>query len=124
MTATGLAAALRSCATGTYAAEAGAVLLIDHGVFLHRADFTDRFVWQGTSDTGGTRLAQVDWTAAARALGAGELPCSAGERRILLLAASLAAGIPVDLGDAVTGLDSCNIDRLLTAIRLANGRRQ
>ena len=60
----------------------------------------------GTSITGGTRLAQIDWIAAVQALIAGGLPCSGGDRRMLLLSASLAAGIPADLSDAVIGLDA------------------
>ena len=36
-------------------------------------------------------MADVDWDAA---INAGELPCSGGERRILQLSASLAAGTP------------------------------
>jgi hypothetical protein len=44
-------------------------------------------------------------------------------RRVLQLAAGLAAGIPVDLRDAVTGLDNDNAARLLTAIGLATGKR-
>jgi hypothetical protein len=67
-------------------------------------------------------MAAIDWKAAV-ALKGGELPCSAGERRILLLAASLADGIPADLGDAATGLDDENIQRLVTAIRHASGKR-
>lgn len=60
-------------------------------------------MWQGTS-IDGTDMAQIDWNAAIPALTAGELPCSGSEHRIIRLAASLAAGIPVDLGDAVTAL--------------------
>jgi len=41
------------------------------------------------------------------------------ERRILQLAASLAAGTTVSLRDTVTGLDDHNTARLLTAIRHA-----
>jgi hypothetical protein len=48
--------------------------------------------------------------------------CSGGERRVLQLSASIAAGIPVSLR-TVTGLDQDNAARLLTAIRLATGRR-
>jgi hypothetical protein len=55
------------------------------------------------------------------ALTVGELPCSGGEQRIFRLAASLAEGIPVDLNDAVTGLDQANLQRLVTAIRHASG---
>jgi hypothetical protein len=54
----------------------------------------------------------------------GELPCSGGERRILQLSASLAGGIPVDLRDAVTGLDGRNTILLVNAIRQAAGRRR
>jgi hypothetical protein len=39
------------------------------------------------------------------ALNGGELPSPAGERRILTAAATIAAGIPVDLRDTATGLD-------------------
>jgi hypothetical protein len=65
----------------------------------------------------------VHWDAAVIALSHGELPCSSGERRILMAAASIAVGIPVDLRDTATGLDSCNISQLVTAIDHASGRR-
>jgi hypothetical protein len=121
MTPERLAAALRACATGIYAVEAGVALLITNGTFLRRDDFTSRFIEHGTS--GITPMAAVDWGAAITALHAGELPCSGGERRILQLSASLAAGAPVDLRDAVTGLDNDNTARLITAIRHAAGKR-
>ena len=119
-----LPAALRACARGFYPAEASVELLIGHGSFLARSDFTRRFIWLGTSISDGiTTMAQIDWPAVITALDAGELPCSGGERRILQLAASLAAGIPVDLRDAVTGLDDHNIRLLLTAISHASGKQ-
>ena len=68
-------------------------------------------------------MAAIDWDAAATALRADEIPCSGGERRILMLSASLAEGIPVDLRDAATGLDDRNIQRLVTAILHASGKR-
>jgi hypothetical protein len=116
-----LAAALRACAAGLYPLEAGTELLISNGTFLHRGDFTTRFITRDTSD--GTPRAAIEWDAAITALNGSGLPCSGGERRILLLAASLAGGIPVDLRDAVTGLDHDNTSRLLTAIRHAAGER-
>jgi hypothetical protein len=119
MTPASLASALRACAAGLYPLQAGVGLLIANGTFLHRDDFTSRFILHGT-----TGMAAVDWEAANAALTAGELPCSGGEQRIFRLAASIAAGIPVDLGDAVTGLDQHNIQRLVTAIRNASGQRQ
>ena len=122
MTADVLVAALRACAAGLYPLEAGTELLISNGTFLHRGDFTTRFITRGTS--GGTSMAAIDWDAVTAALNNGDLPCSGGERRILQLSASLAAGTPVSLRDTVTGLDNDNTTRLLTAIRRAAGMRR
>lgn len=121
MTTDELTAALHACAAGLYPLEAGVALLIAEGTFLRRADFTGRFIEHGTSSR--TAMAAIDWDVAVTALHADELPCSAGERRVLLLSASLAAGVPVDLRDAATGLDDRNIQRLITAIRHASGKR-
>ena len=121
MTTDDLTAALRACAAGLYPLEAGTALLISNGTFLHRDDFTSRFIAHGTS--GGTPMAAIDWEAANTALTSGDLPCSGGERRVLQLSASLAGGIPVDLRDAVTSLDDGNIARLVTAILHASGKR-
>jgi hypothetical protein len=92
MTADDLATALRACAAGLYPLEAGVALLISNGTFLHRDDFTSRFTDHGTSN--GTSMTAIDWDAAATALTSGGLPCSGGERRLLMLSASLADGIP------------------------------
>jgi hypothetical protein len=82
------------------------------------------FIQHGTSISDGTTpMASIDWNAAITALHAGELPCSGGERRVLELSASLAGGIPVDLRDAVTGLDDGNIARLVSAVLHASGKR-
>jgi hypothetical protein len=109
-----LTAALRACAAGLLPLEAGTELLISNGTFLHRDDFTGKFIDHGTSD--GTPMAAIDWDAAITALSTGGLPCSGGEGRILQLSASLAAGIPVDLRDSITGLDDDNAALLITAI--------
>ena len=69
-------------------------------------------------------MAEIDSGAAINALDTGELPCSGGERRILRLAAGLASRIPVDLRDALTGLDHLDIDRLVTTVLHASGQRQ
>ena len=55
MTADDLTAALRACAAGLYPLEAGVALLIANGTFLHRGDFTSRFIDHGTSN--GTAMA-------------------------------------------------------------------
>ena len=74
-----LSDALRACARGIHPLEAGAGLLIDCGSWLHRDDFTSRFITTGTSiSDGATVLAATDWEAAIAALHAGELPPSGG----------------------------------------------
>ena len=124
MTLPALATALRAQAQGLYYLEATAELLVSHESFLHRNDFTGRFIHRGTSITDGvTEMAEIDWPAAIAALNGGELPCSGGEHRILRIAASLAAGIPVDLRNAVTGLDHRNINLVITAVLHASGAR-
>jgi hypothetical protein len=120
MTISQLATALQACAAGIPTAEAGTGLLIASGAFLHRSDFTARFISHGTSvNDGATAMAAIDWEAAIAALNAGELPCSSGEQRVLRLAASLADGIPVSFSDTVTGLDQVNTYHLIMAIRHA-----
>lgn len=49
---------------------------------------------------------------------------SGGERRILTVAASLAGGSPIDLADAVSGLDRENLDLVLAAIAHAGGSHE
>jgi len=112
---------LRAWSRGIYPDEAGVELLIGHAVFLHRADFTSRFI-STTTSSDGTGLAAVDWLAAITALQAG-LPCSGGEQRMLCLAASLAGGIPVSLRDALTGIDDHSIQLVIKAVLHASGRR-
>ena len=124
MTADDLTAALRACAAGIYPLEAGVAQLIANGTFLHRDNFTSRFITTGTSISDGTTpMADIDWDAAIAALHAGEIPCSGGERRVLELSSSLAGGTLIDLRDAVTGLDDANIALLVTAILHAAGKR-
>jgi len=72
MTTDDLATALRACAYGLYPLEAGTELLIANGTFLHRNDFTSRFITTGTSISDGTTpMADIDWDAAITALNAG-----------------------------------------------------
>jgi hypothetical protein len=118
-----LAAELRAHAGGLYTAEASCELLINHATWLHRADFRDQFVHtHPTHDT--TTMAHIDWSGAVAALDAGRLPCSGGEARVLRLAASLAHGTPVDLAEALTGLDQANINLFIQAVLHTAGQRQ
>jgi hypothetical protein len=117
-----LADALRAGACGTHPLEAGTGLLLDCGSWLHRDDFTCRFITAGTSISDGvTLLASIDWEAAVTALHAGELPASGGERRMLLLAASIAGGTPVSLNDALPGIDRRNASLVVSAVARATG---
>jgi hypothetical protein len=113
--------ALLAHADGDLCAEAAAGLLIA-GRWLDRGDFAGRFVTVAASPRGGAGMAVIDWPAAAAALGAG-LPCSGGERRLLQVTASLAAGIPVDLRDAVVGLDGRSARLVADAVLRASGHR-
>ena len=67
-------------------------------------------------------VASVDFAAAAEAV-QGVLPCSDGERQVLLVAASIAGGIPVDLREAALCVDAVNAARAARAICHAAGRR-
>jgi hypothetical protein len=113
--------ALRACARGIHPLEAGTGLLIDCGSWLHRDDFASRFITTGTSISDGTTLLSTDWEAAVAALHAGELPASGGERRMLLLAASIAGGTPVSLNDALPGIDRRNASLVVSAVAHAAG---
>ena len=118
-----LAAALRAGAAGLYCAEAGAELLIKQQSWLSRSDFAP-FVVIAPATAGQAVTAAAGWEAAITALdGGGALPCSSGERRMLRLAASLAAGIPADLGEALTGLDRAGITAAAGAVLHAAGHR-
>jgi hypothetical protein len=115
-----LAAGLRAHAQGLCCLEAAAELLIAQS-WLHRDDFTSRFITVHPGAGSGQPVAVIDWPAVIATLGSG-LPCSGGEQRILKITASLADGIPVDLRETLTGLDDSNIQLLITAIRHASGK--
>jgi hypothetical protein len=118
-----IAVALRAGAHGLYADEAACELLISHAIWLHRHDFTARFLHAGISITDGTDLAHIDWPAAITALDAAALPCSSSEGKMLRLAASLGAGIPVNLRDALVGLDQDNLRLVQQAVLRTGGHR-
>jgi hypothetical protein len=98
-------------------------LLIGHRFWLHCEDFVESFVEMCPSAVGGTPMAFLDWEAAAQALGAGRLVCSEGQGQVLRVAASIAEGVPVDLRDALSGLDKRNLALVAGAVLHAGGCR-
>jgi hypothetical protein len=68
-------------------------------------------------------MAHIDWNAAVAALAAGTLLCSSSEDQMLRLAASLAAGTPANLRDALTSLDHHNAHLVSEAVLQANGHQ-
>jgi ADP-ribose pyrophosphatase YjhB (NUDIX family) len=114
-----LSAALQANAKGLLRTEAAVDLLIQQRSWLHRRDFVSIHVETDTT----TDTAHVDWAGAIAALDAGRLPCSSGEGQLLRIASSLAEGIPIDLHDAITGLDATNTALVARAIYHAAGHR-
>jgi len=70
----------------------------------------------------GRQVAAIDFAAAADAV-QGVLVCSDGERQVLLVAASIAGGIPVDLREAALCMDGVNAARAAQAVCHAAGCR-
>jgi hypothetical protein len=93
-----------------------------HRAWLLREDFLQVAVEVRCEPFGGREVASVDFAAAADAV-QGVLPCSDGERQVLLVAASIAEGIPVDLREAALCLDTGNAVRAARAVCHAAGCR-
>jgi hypothetical protein len=115
---------LRAWAAGLLCLEAAVELLVGHRSWLVRRDFLDVAVEPGWEVFSGQPMAAVDLEAAVTALEAGVLPCSSGEGQVLRIAASIAEGVPVDLREAVTGLDEANAVLAARAVCHAAGHRQ
>lgn len=111
---------MRSHAAGLLCAVAAVELLIGHAVWLCRNDFVDMFVCAVGDSADGI---VVDWCAVVAALEAGRLPCSGSEGAILRIAASIAEGVPVDLGGSLTGLDGINAGLVVRAVLVAAGHQ-
>ena len=98
-------------------------MLISHGGWLLREDFLQVGVEVQWEPFLGREAAAIDFAAAAEAV-QGMLPCSDGcERQVLLVAASIAEGIPVDLREAALCMDAVNAARAAQAVCRAAGRR-
>lgn len=113
---------MRAWAKGPLCLEAAVGLLIGHGAWLYRQDFLDAAVEMVTGS--GREMAFVDFTVAADALAAGGLPCSAGERAVLQVAAGIAVGCQVDLEDALSSMDAANAVLVADAVLHAAGARR
>ena len=87
-----------------------------------REDFLQVAVGVGWEPFRDQVVAAIDFAAAADAV-QGMLPCSDGERQVLLVAASIAGGIPVDLREAALCMDAVNAARAAQAVCHAAGRR-
>lgn len=115
--------ALRANAKGLLCTEAAIELLLKQP-WIHRRDFVDNFLDRfGGAAPATFDTAVVDWAGAIGALDSGRLPCSSGEGQMLRIAGSLAEGIALDLGQALTGLDATNIRLVAHAIYHAAGHR-
>ena len=117
-----MADAVRAWARGWLPTEAAAELLISHRAWLERDDFVRLAVRLEFEPFRGRDVAVVDLAAAAEAV-QGTLACSAGERQVLLVAASIAEGIPVDLREAALSMDGVNAARVAVAVCHAAGYR-
>jgi hypothetical protein len=109
-------------ARGWLPTEAAAQLVISHRLWLERDDFVQLAVRLQWEPFRGQMVAVVDFAAAADAV-QGRLACSAGERHVLLAAASIAEGIPVDLREAAFGLDGVNAALVAKALCHAAGHQ-
>ncbi len=111
---------LRVWARGMYTTEAATELLLKAfgGKFAAPGN---PWVHTSTEPEGPNQVrAWIDFAAIPEEVG----PLSGGERRFLMLAASLAEDVPVVLGDLVSGLDRENLDLVLAAIAHAGGSHQ
>ncbi|MEV2276173.1 hypothetical protein AB0I72_11345 [Nocardiopsis sp. NPDC049922] len=112
---------LRAWADGFAADRAAVELLITHGAWLSRADFLTRCVDIVPTEElidPDTPVAIIDWERVIRYLEGweGGLPASSSEVAVLAVAASIGAGHPVDLRDALLGLDATNTAAVATAL--------
>jgi hypothetical protein len=116
-----VAAGLRVWAKGLLCLEAAVELLIGQRSWLLREDFGQVAIEVGRHVFTGQALVSVDLVAAVESLEAGALPCSSGERQVLLVAASIAEGVPVDLREALSALDASTIILVTRAVFHATG---
>ncbi|MFE9863264.1 hypothetical protein ACFYPZ_10965 [Streptomyces sp. NPDC005506] len=113
---------LQATADGSPALRASIGLLNDHGLWIKRLAERPGLLLIDYSSPAPEAYG-IDWPKVVEALDAKDLPASSGELCILFIAASLAdAAARIQLGDAVSGLDTANLALVLKAIAVANGR--
>ena len=113
---------LRSWAKGSYTSEAGTELLLRAVGGRYAAVGNPWVHASGRAPEGFSEGAWINFEALGEHATNGAY--SGGERRFLLLAASLAEDVPVVLSEVVPGLDRQNLDLLLAAIAHAGGSHQ
>jgi len=98
-------------------------LLVGHGFWLLEEAFVCRFVDIWASGVDGTLRACVDWQEAAAASQESWhlLRCSDAQGQVLRIAASIADGVPVDLRDALSGLEGPDLALVAGAVLRAGG---
>jgi hypothetical protein len=111
--------ALHEHVVGINAQTAAVELLASHRVWLARPDFA-RFIQHGRCHSTRQPMATIRWRPAHTAMQRGQLPCSDSEAKILRIAVSLAAGVPISLRDVLGCLDHRNIAHVVRAIGIAN----
>lgn len=116
-----LAAALTRQAQGGLCAEAAAMVIAGQRTWLARDDFVAAYLDTFPALGDATTMAVIDWDGALAAIDTATLVCSSGEEQMLRIAASLAAGAPIDLSSVLTGLDNHNLGVVLAAIAHAGG---
>jgi hypothetical protein len=108
---------LLAWAKGIYPIEAAVRLLIATGLDRRTGNLMGLCDSWGPTDT--SVMVYVDWEAMAEGG-----TWSGGERRLLDIICSLGNRVPIDLGDAVSGLDRTNLTLVLAALSHANGSHQ
>lgn len=105
---------LRRWAAGYSADRAAVELLITHDEWLRRPDF-HRYM-EPVFDADGQPLTVIEWDRVRKAIKRGDLIASSSALSVLRIALSLTVGLPVDLGEALTGLDATNTTAVTVAM--------
>lgn len=115
--------ALLRAALGDYSDEAAILLLITSGHWLPQLQHAGLITLDG--DVEGEGLwAHINWPDLEGAVRIGTIIGRSSDQQVLLAAASIADGHPVDLGDLAAGLDRHALTLVLAAIAHAAGSHE